>query len=259
MIGTMRRLGRLFDPISAKAVLLAMDHGVSDGGKPGFSDFSEMIEGLDAIPLQGLVFNKGIARALVSRLGLDMKVLMNLSAGTKHAVPTYNQSLVCSVSEALRLGADAVFVHVNIGNDLEDRMLTDFGMIVDEAHALGVPVGVSLIARGGQIVNELDPALVAHCIRLGAELGADIVCVPYSGEKESFASALLDSPVPVLATGGPIQPGWEGFKSMIEEVMDAGASGVCVGRSVFQQKEPLKALAELCALVHSYGPTEEKE
>ena len=254
MIGTMRRLGRLFHPQSAKSVVLALDHGASEGLIPGLTEIPLLIEGSKHLPVQGVVLNKGLARASVGSLSLDKNVFIQLSAGTKHGLPTYNQSIVCSVNEALRLGADAVSVHVNIGNDLEDRMLQDFGMVTDEAHAVGLPVMAVIYARGGQIVNELDPALITHCIRLGGELGADVVCVPYSGDQRSFALGVATCPVPVLVAGGPYQPNWKSAKKMLAEAMEAGASGVVLGRAVFQPREPLRALAEVCQLVH--GSTE---
>lgn len=254
MIGTMRRLGRLFHPQSAKSVVLALDHGASEGLIPGLTEIPLLLEGSKHLPVQGVVLNKGLARASVGSLPLDKNVFIQLSAGTKHGLPTYNQSIVCSVNEALRLGADAVSVHVNIGNDLEDRMLQDFGMVTDEAHAVGLPVMAVIYARGGQIVNELDPTLITHCIRLGGELGADVVCVPYSGDKESFALGVATCPVPVLMAGGPNPPSWKAAKAMISEAMEAGAAGVVLGRAVFQHKDPLRALAEVCQVVH--GSTE---
>lgn len=261
MIGTMRRLGRLFHPKSAKSLILALDHGASEGLIPGLTAIPTLLESLRELPVQGVVLNKGLARATVSAVDLEKKVVVQLSAGTKHGLPNYNQSIVCSVSEALRLGADAVSVHLNIGNDLEDRMLQDFGMITDEAHALGIPVMAVIYARGGQIVNELDPALIGHCICLGGELGADVVSVPYSGDKETFSLAVATCPVPVLVAGGPNQPNWEGFTAMLGEAMEAGASGVAIGRNVFQHPEPLTALAELCVLVHGEHavPPQEQE
>ena len=138
-------------------------------------------------------------------------------------------------------------------------MLTDFGMVTDEAHALGIPVMATIYARGGQIVNELDSSLIAHSIRLGGELGADVVCVPYSGDPQSFSLAVACCPVPVLATGGPNQPDWKSFKAQVGEVMQAGAAaGVCMGRNIFQHPEPIAALAEICELVHTRPEPEEK-
>jgi class I fructose-bisphosphate aldolase len=61
------------------------------------------------------------------------------------------------------------------------------------------------------------------------------------------------SPVPVLVTGGPGQPDWKSFLAMIQEALEAGASGVAIGRNIFQHGEPMKALAAVCEAVHGAG------
>ncbi|MEW5773176.1 MAG: 2-amino-3,7-dideoxy-D-threo-hept-6-ulosonate synthase [Thermodesulfobacteriota bacterium] len=256
MIGTLRRLARLFDPESGRAVILPFDHGMAEGLTPGMENIPAILGKVHEHRVQGVVLNKGLARSLGPAAHPSVRLLVNLSAGTKHGLPSWNKSLVCNATEAHRLGADAVAVHVNIGNDLEDRMLTDLGLATDEAHQLGLPVMAVVYARGGQIVNELDPALVGHCIRLGAEMGADLVCAPYSGDRDSFAAAVACSPAPVLVAGGPVQPDFPSFLRMVGEAVSAGAMGAAIGRNVFQHAEPLAALAELCGLVHSGGAKE---
>lgn len=250
MIGTTRRLGRLFHAKSDRSVILPLDHGASEGMIPGLSEVPQLLAGMRELSVQGAVLHKGLARALGQEVDQEKQLVIQLTAGTKHGVPTYNQSVVCSMAEALSLGADAVSLHINIGNDLEYKMLQDFGMVTDEAHRLGLPVLAVLYARGGQIVNELDPSLIGHCIRLGGELGADLVCVPYSGEQTKFRQAVANCPVPVLVTGGPSQPDWASFLNMIGEALQGGAAGVMAGRNIFQHENPMQALSELCSLVH---------
>ena len=240
----------MFSVQSNKTILLPLDHGVTEGLLPGLEDMKTLLQQLDPKLVQGVILHKGLARELGSFVDTRQNLIVHLSAGTRHGLPPYNRSLVCSIQEALRIGADAVSVHINIGNDLEDRMLSDLGMVVDEAHQLGIPVLAAVFARGGQIVNELDPTLVAHCIRLGAELGADIVIVPFSGETDSFARAIAACPVPVLIAGGPRQPGFKNFLQMIKQVMDTGAKGVSIGRNIFQHPEPIKALEMIAEIVH---------
>ena len=250
MEGYKRRVRRLFSARSDKTILLPLDHGVTEGLLPGLEDMKTLLKQLAPELVQGVILHKGLARELGSFVDTRQNLIVHLSAGTKHGLPPYNKSLVCSIQEALRIGADGVSVHINIGNDLEDRMLSDLGMVVDDAHQLGIPVLAAVFARGGQIVNELDPTLVAHCIRLGAELGADLVIVPFSGETDSFARAIAACPVPVLIAGGPRQPGFENFLEMIKQVMDTGAKGVSIGRNIFQHPEPIKALEMIAEIVH---------
>ncbi len=230
-------------------MLLPLDHGVSEGLLQGLQDMPSLLEGLDPALVQGVILHKGMAAALAQHIDPRINLIVHLSAGTRHSIPPYTKVLVCSVQEAVRLGADAVSIHVNLGNDCEDRMLVDLGMVTDEAHLLGIPVLAMIYARGGQIVNELDPTLVAHSIRLGGEIGADLVKVPYSGDPETFAKAVKACPVPVLVAGGPRKDNFEDFMNMVEEAMNCGAQGVSIGRNIFQHNDPATALKKLAAVV----------
>ncbi|GAB1410947.1 2-amino-3,7-dideoxy-D-threo-hept-6-ulosonate synthase [Desulfovibrionales bacterium] len=253
MIGYLRKAARIFLGESKRTVILPLDHGLSEGVLPGLEDISGLLTSLQELPIQAVLLHKGMVMPCASEIRLDQSLIVHLSAGTRHGLPAYNKALVCSVPEALRLGADMVSMHINIGNDLEDRMLTDLGACVEDAHQLGVPLLAMIYARGGQIVNETDPALVTHSIRIGAELGADIIKVPYSGHAPSFARAVAACPAPVVVSGGAKNGDFKGFLRMLREVLDAGAAGVCVGRNVFQQENPVKAMEDICKLVHGLG------
>lgn len=250
MIGYLRKAARLFHPESKRTIILPLDHGLSEGNIPGLEDLGSLLRGLQHLPLQGVIMHKGMVMATAGEIRLDQSLIVHLSAGTRHGLPSYNKALVCSVPEALRLGADMVSMHINIGNDLEDRMLSDLGACVEEAHQLGLPLLAMIYARGGQIVNENDPTLVAHSIRIGAELGADVIKVPSCGSHPSFARAVATCPVPVVIGGGPRNGDFRHFLRNVREALDSGVSGVCIGRNIFQQENPAKALEEVCSLVH---------
>jgi class I fructose-bisphosphate aldolase len=71
---------------------------------PGLTEFPALLAGSAQLPVQGVVLNKGLARASVPAIDLNKRIVIQLSAGTRHGVPTYNQSLVCSLSEARAWG-----------------------------------------------------------------------------------------------------------------------------------------------------------
>lgn len=251
MGGIRRRLGRLFNPESGRSVILPLDHGVGEGMMPGLEAVGRLMGMVHGRDIQGVVLNKGPARAHLESLPLGTALVVQLSGGTKHALPPYGRAVVCSVGEALRLGADAVSIQINIGNDQEERMLADFGAMADEAHMAGLPVVAVIAPRGGQIVNELDPSLVSHCIRLGSELGADLTGVPYGGDPESFAEAVEASDAPVLVTGGPGRGDPARFLQAMDEAIRCGAAGLCVGRNIFQAPDPDLILDQVIELVHA--------
>jgi class I fructose-bisphosphate aldolase len=252
MQGSDRKLARLFHSETGRTVVLPLDHGVAEGMLPGIEEPQRLVALARALPVQAVMLNKGGLRAHLPELPLDCLAVAQLSGGTRHCLPPYARSLVCSVAEALRLGADMVAVQVNIANELEDRMLADLGAVVDEAHALGAPVLALIAPKGDRVVNETDPSLINHCIRLGAELGADVTGVPYSGDARGFSRALAASTVPVLVTGGPSKADFKSFAAMLEAALAAGAAGACIGRNVLAHPNPRQALRRVVELVH--GP-----
>ncbi len=259
MHGSDRKLARLFHPRTGKTVIAPLDHGVMEGMLSGIEELSQLIEMVGEFPIQGLVLNKGALRAHLADVPLFSMAVAQLSGGTRHCLPPYARSLMCGATEALRLGADMVAVMVNIANELEDRMLADMGAIVDEAHGLGVPVLALIAPKGERVVNENDPSLINHCIRLGAELGADVTGVPYSGDARSFSRAVSASSSPVVVTGGPSRVDFKSFSAMVAEALAAGAAGTCIGRNVFQQPNPRDAMRRIVELVHGREELEAAE
>lgn len=253
MHGSDRKLARLFHPHTGKAVVAPLDHGVMEGMLTGLEELPRLLEMVGNFPVQGIVLNKGAMRAHLADVPVDVSAVVQLSGGTRHCQPPYARSLMCSTVEALRLGADMVAVQVNIANEFEDRMLADMGAIVDEAHGLGVPVLALIAPKGERVVNEMDPSLINHCIRLGAELGADVTGVPYSGDARSFARAVASSSSRVLVTGGPSRSDFKSFAAMVEAAMGCGASGTCIGRNVFQHPNPTEAMRRIVEIVHGRG------
>ena len=250
MNGTNRRLKRLFDKESGNSLILALDHGANEGMIDGLGSIQSILESLPASGVQGVILNKGLARHYGHLVPEDVNLIIQLNAGTRHGSPSYNKNLVCSISEALRLGADAVSMHVNIGNDLEDRMLVDLGEITNEAHLLGIPVLATVLAKGSQIVNEHDSSLVAHCIRIGAELGPDIVAVSYPSNGDTFQKAVAASPIPVLVTGGPLGQNLEGALNNTAKGLEAGCRGFCIGRNIFQTEKPIESMEKYAEITH---------
>lgn len=255
MLGCHRRTGRLFETQGKRSIIFALDHGLTEGPAQIEPPLFPFIEILASKPLQGIILSPGLTRAAGHLIPLNQTIIMQLSAGTRHAQPPYGRGIVRNVQEALRLGAEAVTVQTFIGNDLEERQLSDLGMIIAEAHQFGVPVLAQIQARGGQIVDEQNARLIGHCIRLGGELGADVVAASYSGDAPSFAQAVAACPVPVLTTGVPRQTDFSKTLALFAQALDCGAAGLCVGAALLQDKNPDLALDTLIELVRDAGET----
>jgi predicted phospho-2-dehydro-3-deoxyheptonate aldolase len=251
--GKSRRLRRIFDD-DGKTVIIPMDHGVTSGPIQGLANVQSIIDKLVAGGADAVVLHKGAAKNVdTKRLGL----IIHVSASTKIGPDANWKVKVCSIEEAIRLGCDAVSIHVNLGADHEHEMLTELGKLADECDVWDVPLLAMMYPRGTKVGNEHDPQLVAHATRVGAELGADVIKTNYTGDPESFRKVVEGCPVPVVISGGPKVDSTRSLLEMVYNAVKAGCAGVSIGRNVFQHENPTAITKALVGIVHKGLDVEE--
>ncbi len=244
--GKEKRMRRVFRG-DGKTVIVPMDHGVTLGPVKGLVDMQETVNKIIDGGVDAMVLHKGIAsRVETGTTGL----IVHLSAGTDKGPDPNRKVLVCSVEEALKIGADAVSVHINLGAQTESEMLSDLGMVADVCDDIGVPLLAMMYPRGPSITDSHDPDLVGHAARLGVELGADIIKTNYTGNQESFEKIVKSCSAPVIIAGGPRTDTMNDFLKMIADSIKAGAAGVSIGRNVFQNENPTLMVRALSSIVH---------
>lgn len=229
-----------------KMLCIPMDHGVSIGPVRGLDTIYSTIELVAEGGASAILVHKGILKALHNPPNTG--VIMHLSASTDIGPSPNRKVLIASVEEAIRLGADAVSVHINVGCRDEPEMLQNLGMVADECDRWGMPLVAMMYPRGENIKNPYDPDIVAHVARIGAEAGADIVKTVYTGSPDTFSRVVRGCPVPVVIAGGPKVNSDREVLLMAKGALDAGAMGVTFGRNVFQHSDPrgiTKALSRL--------------
>ena len=252
-IGKKKRLNRIFRS-DGRTVIIPMDHGVTLGPVQGLVNMQEIVDKLAKGDVDAIVVHKGIAKTVnTGSIGL----IVHLSASTKLGPDPNRKVKVCSVEEALRMGADAVSLHINVGAPSEHEMLMKLGNIADECDNLGVPLLAMMYPRGPNVTNEYDPEMVAHAARLGAELGADIVKTNYTGSVETFQRVVQGCPAPVIIAGGPKAKTERDVLEATSGSIKAGGVGVSIGRNVFQHENPTGMTKALSAIVHRGATVEE--
>ncbi len=256
-IGKTVRLERIMNRETKRTVIVPMDHGVSSGPIEGIVNIKEAVNKVAEGGANAVVMHKGMVRFGHRGGGKDIGLIVHMSASTDLS-PTKNEKvLVCSVEEAIKLGADAVSVHVNLGAQMEREMLRDLGAVAKACEEWQMPLLAMVYGRGPKIENQYDPKVVAHCARIGAELGADIVKVPYTGDPESFRLATEGAPIPVVIAGGPRMKSEREVLEMVYGAIEAGASGLSIGRNVFQAKNPTIMVKAMAKIVHEGASVEE--
>ncbi|MHC1635228.1 MAG: 2-amino-3,7-dideoxy-D-threo-hept-6-ulosonate synthase [Candidatus Methanospirareceae archaeon] len=256
-IGKRIRLERIVDRKSGRTVIVPMDHGVTSGPIEGLIDMKKAVDAVAEGGANAVLLHKGIVIAGHRGYGKDIGLIIHLSASTSLGPDPLNKVMVTTVEEAIRLGADAVSLHVNVGADNEAEMLYLLGETARECGKWGLPFLAMMYPRGKKIKDEHDVEMVKHAARVGAELGADIVKTNYTGDPDSFKEVVRSCPVPVVIAGGPKMSTDEEVLRMVEEAISAGAAGVSIGRNIFQHKDPTKMTKAIAMIVHEGASAKE--
>lgn len=248
---------RIFDRESKKTVIVPMDHGVSLGPIKGLKNMPKIIDEVANGGANAVLLHKGMVEAGHRGYGRDIGLIVHLSASTSLGPDPNHKVLVTTVEEAIKLGADAVSVHVNVGSEEEAEMLTKLGMVAEACREWSMPLLSMMYPRGKKIENEHDVEVVKLAARVGAELGSDVVKTNYTGDPDSFKEVVKGCPVPVVIAGGPKVETEEEFLEMVKGAIEAGASGVAIGRNIFQAESPEKMTKAVSAIVHKNFDVEE--
>lgn len=252
------RMERIIDRRDGRTIIIPMDHGITVGPIPGLED---MIKAVDAVAKGGadaVLMHKGMVGTGHRGFGKDIGLIVHLSGSTSAGPDPNAKRLVTTVEQAVKLGADAVSIHVNIGAATEADMLQDFGMVAEEAEEWGMPLLAMMYPRGPEVKDPYDVEVVKLATRIGVELGADIIKTNYTGSPETFKEVIRGAcKVPVVIAGGEKAKDTKGVLQTIKESLDAGGAGVAMGRNVFQADDPSKMVAAVNAIVHGKKSVDE--
>lgn len=232
--GKQVRLSRIMR--NGRMLCIPMDHSLTVGPIQGLENPEETIIQVAKGGATSFLVQKGIIKSLKRPVPIGM--IIQLSASTSLGMAPNRKILISSVEEAIRLGVDAVSIHVNIGGKEEPEMLQELGMVADSCDAYQIPFIAMMYPRGENIKDPSDPEIVAHVARIGAEGGADLVKTVYTGSEATFREVVRKCPAPVVLAGGSKVDSDLELLKMTSDVMKAGAVGVTYGRNVFQHKNP---------------------
>lgn len=256
-LGKKLRLERFFHPLSGRSIIVPMDHGLTDGPMPGLAETGKTVAAVAAGGASAVLVHKGLAPVCFGGERVPASLIVHISAGTSCSPLPNSKVLVGSVEDAVRLGADGVSIHVNLGDERERDMLADFGRIASDANAWGMPLVAMVYGRGPKIRDEFDAEVVAHCARVGMELGADVVKVSYPGSAAAFARAVSGCAVPLLIAGGPRLDSDKELFHCVFDSLQAGGRGISFGRNVFSHAAPASLMRSLHGMVHENWSVEE--
>ena len=256
MNGKNLRMRRIMDATTGRTVIVPMDHGVSLGPVEGIATINDSIRRVSDGGATCIVVHKGIAGQLNQKIMGNLGLIVHLSASTSLWNEPNRKILVGDALDAVRLGADAVSIHVNLGGKYETEMMEQMGKVSSQCIELGMPLLAMMYPRGKNIKKDNDVDQVKLATRVAAELGADIVKTVYTGDPESFREVTRGCPVPVVVAGGSKTDDRTTLE-LIEGAMAGGAAGISIGRNAFQHRTPDKFVRAAACIVHQNKSVEE--
>jgi fructose-bisphosphate aldolase, class I len=245
MSGKRIRMERVMDRNTGKTVMVPLTHGVGMGPIEGIRDVKNSVDTMALGGANAVILHKGIVGAAHRRTGKDIGLIIQLTATGIEGT----QTLVTDVEEGLVMGADAVSVRIEIGGADEEDMLGLLGDVAGDAARWGMPLFALMHPVQGKGAKQEIKHLM-RAARIGAELGADVVRVPYTGSAETFREVVSVCPVPLVALGGEKKAKERDVLDMVRGVMEAGAYGVSMGRNIFQYEKPGNMIKAVSDIVH---------
>ncbi len=259
-IGKAIRLERILDRKTHRTVIVPMDHGISVGPIEGIIDLPATVDKVAEGGANAVLGHMGLPLHGHRGYGRDIGLIIHLSASSSLGPDPNHKILVTRVEDAIRIGADAVSIHVNVGADDEAEMLHDLGRVARTCDLWGIPLIAMMYPRGPKVKSEHGVEYVKLAARIGSELGADIVKTNYTGSPETFREVVKGCSVPVVVAGGPKMDTEMDLLRMVYDAVGVGSAGVAIGRNIFQAENPSLLVKKLCAIVHKgYTPEDAAE
>ena len=282
------RLAKIIKPETGKTVMLAVDHGYFQGPTSGLEDPAKRIRPLlpycDALsPTKGVLIqcvDREVGTPIILRASggnsiiyndpielerefkirsqgvidsKELKALRDQIAEEMVNRELSNEGITVSVGEAKRLKVDGVSVSIYVGAKYQRETILNLSKMSDDARREGL-VLLGITAVGKEL--ERDARYLALASRIAAEHGADIVKTYYCKDFERVVTGCF---VPIVIAGGKKVDAKVALEFSYQAIQ-SGATGVDMGRNIFQSDHPIAMMKAIRAIVHeNFSPKEAYE
>ena len=258
-------MNAILDPQDGHAVVVAADPGMMSGPTSHVIALRTIVQQVIQAGADGVLLSPGQAVRFAEYFAAGRRPALIIRAdwtngprlailGERRFQPTYDLKLelACGASDALRLGASAVTAYYMAGyNDRFERdNIQSLASLASECRRVGLPCIIEPIAAGAAAFSGEAAGVLINAARVAAELGADALKIPYTGDIESFRALVRAASIPVLVLGGAKFDDEQNALKLAKDAVTAGGSGVVFGRNVTLSADPPGMVRKLREIVH---------
>ena len=253
------RLNRLFAHPSGRFFSAAVDHFIAYGDSKIPDGLRNVVDTLEHIVRgrpDAITMHRGVAAAAAHVFGGKVPFILQ-SAIIRPDDSCREQ--IATPEDAVRMGADALAVSGFVKGSSEGHYLKTLAESVQAAVPFEMPIVAHMYPRtfGKEVKISFEPEDVAWAARCAFECGADVIKTQYCNDVAAFAQIVSETPVPVVAAGGPKRDTFEGALMMLQDVVKSGARGATVGRNVWGAPDITRAIRAIKAVIHDGKSPEE--
>lgn len=260
--GMGNRMSRIISPKTGKCLMLAVDHGYFQGPTTGLRNLGATVEPI--LPFADALMITGGALKNWIDPGMDKPIVLRVSGGNSMEIPDdlSDEIITGSIEDAIRINASAITCSVYVGSPHQKQTIRNLSKLVNEGNKYGIPVlavtavGSKLSQSTGKDVREdvRNARYLGLASRICVEMGAHMVKTYYCDDFEKVVEACGN--VPVVIAGGKKIAELDALK-MAQNAIAAGASGVDMGRNIFQSDSSVGMIKATREIVHNGISVEE--
>jgi putative autoinducer-2 (AI-2) aldolase len=249
--GMKNRLSRIIKPETGRCVMLAVDHGYFQGPTTGLEDLRETVTPL--LPhADALMLCRGALRNCVDPEGAP-PIVLRMSGGNSmvRREELDDETITVCVEDAIRLNASAMTLSIYVGSPHQRQTIANLAKLIDAGERYGIPV-LAVTAVGAELVR--DARYLGLASRIAAETGAHYVKTYFC--EPDFEKVVAGCPVSIVIAGGKKLPEREALE-LAHKAVSQGASGVDMGRNIFQSEWPVAMIQAVRKIVHESASVDE--
>ncbi len=237
------RFSKIIKPKNGRCVMLAVDHGYFLGPTEKLEVPQKTIQPL--LPyVDSIMLTRGVLRTSVSPTS-HVPIVLRVSGGTSIIGEDLSkETIVTSMEDAIRLNVSCLALSIFIGSKYEHQTLSNLAVLVDQGERHGIPI-LAVTAVGKEMVR--DARYLGLACRIAGELGAHVVKTYYC---EKFEKVIEGCPVPVIIAGGKKLEKEIDVLELTFNAIREGASGVDMGRNIWQSDSPIAMIKAVKSIVH---------